>query len=617
MAGEKTIVRLAGQRTALIDRLVAALEKRVESGQSAFLRMLVTDLVDTLDRDGDTVKNTLRNKRLVGMVDTIYNRYLKTHGIEAVASIADGMKKIVDFNGRYFGTFSTPAKMQPIQKQVKESLGAWLGLTERGALEKNGYLDTLIRSTPVKNKIKDMIMGGVVSQKGFFEMKKGLREYLGSQEGQQAAQKKPGAMMQYYRNFVFDTFSVADRTAAKVTADKLGMNYAIYEGGLIKTSREFCKERNGKVFTRAEIAKFDPDEAKQPGYNPFTDLGGYGCRHHLNYIPEVLALALRPDLRNKPAPLTPIQDAIEPVQPKAAKDVQRPHARTPFEELPRFRSTPWKPRTPEEVKAKNMHNLATKKVEDIQRKISAAQMRAHEIPKQLEKAAGRKLIEELEKELQEVYDSFPKLREEKVKLQKEAAKQNEIMKKQLLQGLSRSEVKITNKSSALAKSKSVVKEVDSAVDFFRAAARGYMEEFEIGIEFTNSSRAYASGTNVFLRKDVPARVVVHELSHILEKHNAVMKAAVDFLERRTRGRASQSLRNINRAYRPNEVYKPGDFFNPYVGKIYQDPRFARYKGYYATEVISMGMERMFTDPLDFYRADPDHFNFIYSLFFKR
>jgi hypothetical protein len=42
--------------------------------------------------------------------------------------------------------------------------------------------------------------------------------------------------------------------------------------------------------------KFNPTTAKPPNYNPIRDLGGYACRHHLNWIPYELAVMLRPDL---------------------------------------------------------------------------------------------------------------------------------------------------------------------------------------------------------------------------------------------------------------------------------------------------------------------------------
>ncbi len=75
------------------------------------------------------------------------------------------------------------------------------------------------------------------------------------------------------------------------------MDYAIYEGGLIKTSRPFCKKHEGNVYTRDEIAAFDPKEAIPPNYNPFVDMGGYGCRHYYSWVPRAVAIMLRPDLK--------------------------------------------------------------------------------------------------------------------------------------------------------------------------------------------------------------------------------------------------------------------------------------------------------------------------------
>lgn len=289
----KKIQSLTVRRTALVDKLIASLEKKVGGGQDALLKMVVEDLIEKLDKDGDIIKNTIRNKRLIGSLDSIFNKFNQTHGLELVKNVAEGVRSIIDFNGEYFGLFETPATLQPIQSQVKESIGAWLGITERGALQKNGYLDTILKDSKIRNKVRDMTMGGIVSQKGFFEVKKGLGEFITD------SKNKTGSLKQYYRNFVYDTFSVADRTAAKITADKLKFNYAVYEGGLIKTSRKFCKDRNGKVFSREEVSKFNPKVAKQPGYNAFTDLGGYGCRHHLNWVPDLVAFLLRPDLKPK------------------------------------------------------------------------------------------------------------------------------------------------------------------------------------------------------------------------------------------------------------------------------------------------------------------------------
>ena len=76
----------------------------------------------------------------------------------------------------------------------------------------------------------------------------------------------------------------------------MGFEFVIYEGPIRKGSRPFCLEKKGKIFHISEIKKFNPKEAKPPNYNPITDLGGFGCVDHLNWISTALAKAMGKDV---------------------------------------------------------------------------------------------------------------------------------------------------------------------------------------------------------------------------------------------------------------------------------------------------------------------------------
>jgi|ERR1044072_290120 hypothetical protein len=287
------VKKMASDRTALVNSLLGKMDKQVEAAQRDLLRVVLNDFLDGMEQDeAGNIKNTLANKRRFASFETIFARFAKDRGLSVVQSIAEGTNKLVNFNHKYFSPFATKVTLAPIQENVKETLNAWLGITTRGSVQPNGYLDALIKDATIKNQIKNLTLKAVISQAGYFDTKKALETFI------QGDSEKVGALQKYYRNYAYDTFSVADRTAGKIYADKLRLNYAIYEGGIVEASREFCRKRNGKVFSREEIAEFDPQEARQPGYDPFTDLGGYGCRHHLNWIPDAVAFALRPDLRS-------------------------------------------------------------------------------------------------------------------------------------------------------------------------------------------------------------------------------------------------------------------------------------------------------------------------------
>lgn len=290
-ATKNDLLKLMSDRTKLIDLILEKMEKEVGRAQDYLMRKIAEDFVDGLDVDENgNIRNTLANKRMLSTWEKVYNQYNQSAGLQVVKTVVDGIADVMRFNGRYYSVFTTKAKLGSIFQETKNSISDWLGLNNRGGLVENGYLNRLLNDSTIRNSVKDTMFKSILSGRGFFETKRDLATYI------QGNKEKSGAMQQYYRNFVYDTFNQVDRTQNKMFADKLGFDYAVYEGGLIKTSRPFCRKRNGKVFTREEIEKFDPPTAKPPNYNPFTDLGGYGCRHHLNWIPYAMAVLFRPDL---------------------------------------------------------------------------------------------------------------------------------------------------------------------------------------------------------------------------------------------------------------------------------------------------------------------------------
>lgn len=93
----------------------------------------------------------------------------------------------------------------------------------------------------------------------------------------------------------------------------------------------------------------------------------------------------------------------------------------------------------------------------------------------------------------------------------------------------------------------------------------------------------------------------HELAHHLEADPLALAAGKGFLEKRREGNEVHRLRDLtgNDGYRTNEYAYKDSWFNPYIGKHYDD----------ATEVFSMGVES-FSDPevlAQRLAQDPEHF----------
>lgn len=298
----KEVNRLAKERDKLISNLNFNLDEVVQKAQGTFMRMFIESFIDKLQRDeSGTILNNLYNRNLLLSVDRIFKQFYGKSGEILGAAIAGGVSKVIDFNNRYYSNLTGNAKLLPIKNKVLENLKGWLGLDKSGKVNPNGYLDTIIGNTEFKNYIKNVSMKAVYGQQGWFDTKNNFAEFMGANASREELQEKDkvaGKFAQYFRNYTYDMYSQIDRATAITYADDLGFEFAIYEGGLIKTSREFCKDHNGKVYHKSEIADFKPEKAIPPNYNPFTDLGGYGCRHHLNWIPTALAIALRPDAKD-------------------------------------------------------------------------------------------------------------------------------------------------------------------------------------------------------------------------------------------------------------------------------------------------------------------------------
>ena len=98
------------------------------------------------------------------------------------------------------------------------------------------------------------------------------------------------------------------------------------------------------------------------------------------------------------------------------------------------------------------------------------------------------------------------------------------------------------------------------------------------------------------------KTIVHEMGHELEERDfSIHREALAFLDRRTRG---ERLKWLGDRYDKHEKTKRDQFLHEYRGKDY---------GRSATEIISMGLEYLYTKPLELARRDPDYFDFIYAV----
>jgi len=179
-----------------------------------------------------------------------------------------------------FGTFSDDDLFDQVLKASrKRALDA---LTEDAVVQK------------FINPLKALLDSQVSGEASFTDMVKLMHdEVLGRVD-------LDGRLLQYVKTIAFDAFATSDREYTKIIADDMGVIWFRYLGGLVKDSRVFCVNRNGKYYHKREIEDWgqgesidgvgvkgseragNPWQGKNKSTNAgniFTLLGGWRCLH--------------------------------------------------------------------------------------------------------------------------------------------------------------------------------------------------------------------------------------------------------------------------------------------------------------------------------------------------
>ena len=287
---EKELKQFAKKRDKLIGSLLSSMQKQVGENQKKTLERLLEKFVDKLqtDEDGKVINND-HNRELLNRIDEVFKDYQKAEAKQTISLLLNSVASIMNFNQGYFQDLDGNARTLKIMPKVKSFMKNWLGISG-DTVEPNGFIEKLVSNDSAKIALKNTAMKIVIGQEGLESAKKEIKLLV---EGNPDTL---GAFEKHQRTFANDLYSQIDRATAKTIATDLGFVFAIYEGSLIETSREFCIEHAGKIYHIDEIKAFKPKKGIPPNYNPFTSLGGYNCLHHLNFVSNALAKAMGKDV---------------------------------------------------------------------------------------------------------------------------------------------------------------------------------------------------------------------------------------------------------------------------------------------------------------------------------
>ena len=286
-------------RELFINRETDLHNSRIDRAQNRFLKILREAILSSLAADDNGILTRDNNfSQIPYRMDRLFEYFTKESIEPIVNKMQSTFEKVTDNNQAYFKTFGDHGQ----DENVKNSVFSTLGIAG-GAIAAGSLLFTLLTDKEAINTIKSVVMAAISGGLTITALKIAVEEIVLRKDG--------GILKRLFEQKAPDPFAKIDRYVHNKYGVALKLNYAMYQGGTIRSSRPFCIERNNKVFSREEILRFGTPsdqfggydnkttgdfQGKTDPYNPITDLGGYNCRHFLTFISDELAFTLRPDL---------------------------------------------------------------------------------------------------------------------------------------------------------------------------------------------------------------------------------------------------------------------------------------------------------------------------------
>ena len=235
----------------------------------------------SIETQGGRVVNSPENlARIAALVAAMQQDFVDEELVEAITAYVESFDTITQDVAEAFSAFGDldPSLLTSIDRAFKAQTAATL-------LAPETYQSTLW-SNVTNAMIYAVAVGGPVS------------EMLGSVANVVGA----GAVEQATTTVVESAPLALQRTATAAVAEEVGAEFFFYQGRPIKTTRDFCREREGKYWHREEIKEWGRDAAAGRGWDGmvegtneqtiFLHLGGwYGgrnsCRHVLIPVPRL------------------------------------------------------------------------------------------------------------------------------------------------------------------------------------------------------------------------------------------------------------------------------------------------------------------------------------------
>jgi len=271
--------KIARKRSSILRASESGLIKKTTSQERRLNSYVLNTLIPSLEIEGGRIKNTNANLKKINKAGGLKKFVKNVINGQMYEYYLKEFSRITEQTNRYFNQF------EPTQATTDR-------INSRGITTINGFIDEIFDNNEVTKAIQSTLRASITSKQNVSDVKALLTEQI------KGTEEKLGSLSSYHYKNGYNEFQKYARGLDEDFSTALNLNYAIYAGGKIKTTRNFCDERKGNVYTREEILSWNDLEwqGKDPSASVIINLGGYNCRHDLDWISYALARRLRNDI---------------------------------------------------------------------------------------------------------------------------------------------------------------------------------------------------------------------------------------------------------------------------------------------------------------------------------
>ncbi|OED34282.1 hypothetical protein AB832_07955 [Flavobacteriaceae bacterium (ex Bugula neritina AB1)] len=271
--------KIAAKRSSFMRKSESGLLSRAAILQKRLNNYVLNVLLPSLEVKDGRIVNSQKNIKAINKSKAVRRFFKEVVNISLYEYYDKQFRGLESRTESYFNEFN------PSSRTIKQ-------VTGKGKTLIDGVLNDLFDNNEVVRSIQNTIRAAISSNQRNTALRSTLTEQIKGKED------KLGLIQSYHYKNGYDKFQSYSRTLDEGFSKVLNLNYAIYAGGEIKTTRDFCEKRNGKVFNREEIMAWNnlSWQGKIEQGDVLINAGGYKCRHDYDWISYELAKRINPNI---------------------------------------------------------------------------------------------------------------------------------------------------------------------------------------------------------------------------------------------------------------------------------------------------------------------------------